>query len=76
MNYKGPSLILLSAGCIGLAGLAHHVDQRLGASQGLTQLAEAEECSSGGFDTAAGRVTCVTPVSFPLITDLDDDRPF
>ena len=76
MYLKGPVLILFSAGCIGLAGLAHHAEQRKGMSQGLTQLAQRHDCAADGFDTAAGRITCVTPVSFPFITDLLDERPF
>ncbi len=72
MYLKGPALIFFSAGCIGLAGLAHHFDQRQGMSEGLTHLAKSTECATDGFDTAAGRITCITPVSFPFITGLGD----
>jgi len=76
MYLKGPLLIIFSVCCIALVSAGPQVERRIQMSAALTDLAATFDCDEGAFDTSAGRITCITPVSFPFLGGLTQNNRF
>ncbi len=69
MDLRGMVLIGFSAACLAVAGLAYQEQQRREMGVSLAGAFADYDCRGEGLETSAGRVGCMTPVSFPLIGD-------
>ena len=69
MNLRGMVLIGFSAGCLAVAGIAHHNSKSGQVSNALANLSTKNNglCETSGFETSAGHVGCLQQVSFNFI---------